>query len=250
MVSSGSKIFISQADKVGLNLAGRLAVDTVNCLIARICDFFGVSDSLIFGVKFVLSASLTAASLYTPPNAGLSLLVMRLVPTPRGIDLGILRLKTVDQIFVQITGCGNGSIIESGSSQHLVGFFGKIRKVTAVNTDTIVCKFDTFFSHFFEDTDRIRNTGFQDIISIYQQSAGIWIHFGVCFESCVFIWEAHDPAVGMCSQNRYVKHLSGQYVGSSCASTDDSCTSTIDTGIRPLCTTQTEFHEFRPHWAA
>ncbi len=42
MVSSGSKNFISQADKVGLNLAGRLAVDTVNCLIARICDFFGV----------------------------------------------------------------------------------------------------------------------------------------------------------------------------------------------------------------
>ena len=30
------------------------------------------------------------------------------------------------------------------------------------------------------------------------------------------------------------------------ASTDDSCTSTIDTGIRPLCTTQTEFHDSVP----
>ena len=109
-----------------------------------------------------------------------------------------------------------------------------------------MCKFDTFFSHFFEDTDRVWNTGFQDIISIYQQCAGIWIHFGVCFESCVFIWEAHDPAVGMCSQNRYVKHLSGQYVGSSGASTDDSCTCTIDTGIRTLCTTQAEFHDSVP----
>lgn len=38
-------------------------------------------------VNSVLSASLTAASLYTPPNAGLSLAVISRVPTPQELIL-------------------------------------------------------------------------------------------------------------------------------------------------------------------
>ena len=46
--------------------------------------FSEFSDNLIFGVK-VPSSFITAASLYTPPNAGLSFDVIRLVPTPQEV---------------------------------------------------------------------------------------------------------------------------------------------------------------------
>mgnify|MGYP000001877018 CR=1 FL=1 len=76
--------------------------------------------------------------------------------------------QAVDEVFVQVTGSGNDRIIKSGSSKHLVCFLGKISKVTTVDTDAVLCKRDTFFAHFFEYADGIRNTGFQNIVGINQ----------------------------------------------------------------------------------
>ena len=45
--------------------------------------FSAFSEILIFGMKAPVFLSWIAASLYTPPNAGQSLLVIMLVPTPQ-----------------------------------------------------------------------------------------------------------------------------------------------------------------------
>ena len=60
-----------------------LVVDPVDGLVARVGDLLCVFGELDLGDKFAGLFVLTAASLYTPPKAGQSLEVMRLVPTPQ-----------------------------------------------------------------------------------------------------------------------------------------------------------------------
>ena len=57
------KMLVRQTDQVGFDLAGALAVNTVDGLVAGVVTFSVFSESLIFGVKVALPASLTAASL-------------------------------------------------------------------------------------------------------------------------------------------------------------------------------------------
>ena len=47
----------------------------------------------------------------------------------------------------------------------------------------------------------------------------------------------------MCSENRNVKHLAGQYVGSTGTSADHCRSGTEDSGVRTLGTAKTEFHD-------
>ena len=151
--------------------------------------------------------------------------------------------QALDKIFIKVAGCGDGSIIKTGSSQHLVGFFGKVCKVTAVDTDSVVFQLDTLFTHFFEYTDCIGNTGFQDIVGVNQKSAGIRVKFRISLKCGVLVREAHDPGMCMSSKNRNVKHLAGQHVGSTCTSADHCSSGSEDSGIRTLGTAKTEFHD-------
>ena len=68
-----------------------------------------------------------------------------------------LYLQAVDQKLIQIVGSGNDRIRETGFIQHLTGFFGKVSKITAVETDSVFGKRNTSFFHFLKDADRIRN---------------------------------------------------------------------------------------------
>ena len=49
--------------------------------------------------------------------------------------------------------------------------------------------------------------------------------------------------MSMCSENRNVKHLAGQYVGSTGTSADHCSSGTEDPGVRTLGTAKTEFHD-------
>jgi len=49
--------------------------------------------------------------------------------------------------------------------------------------------------------------------------------------------------MSMCSENRNVKHLAGQYVGSTGTSADHCSSGTEDSGVRTLGTAKTEFHD-------
>src|SRR5699024_9666407 len=60
---------------------------------------------------------------------------------------------------------------------------------------------------------------------------------------CIFIRKAHNPAVGVSPLDRYIEHLSGQYVGGADAAADHGGPGTVDPGIRPLGPAETEFHD-------
>ena len=77
---------VSQADEIGADLAGLAVVDPVDGLVARVRDLLGVLGKLDLRDKFA-GLSVLNGSLYTPPKAGQSLLVMRLVPTPQELIL-------------------------------------------------------------------------------------------------------------------------------------------------------------------
>ena len=106
-----------------------------------------------------------------------------------------------------------------------------------------MCQFDSFFTHFLENADRIRDTGFEYIVGVDQKCTGIRVHLGVSLECSVFIREAHDPAVGVCTKYRNIEHLTGQNIGSSGTSADYCGTCTIDTCVWSLCTAKTKFHD-------
>ena len=54
-----------------------------------------------------------------------------------GIDGCALGFQTADQVFVQVAGGRDDSIMETGSIQHFFSFLGKICQVTAVQADSV-----------------------------------------------------------------------------------------------------------------
>ena len=75
--------FVDKADQVGLDLSGFFAVNTINSFISGICYLFCIFGKLDFGYKSITVSVFYCSELVTPPKAGLSLLVIRLVPTPQ-----------------------------------------------------------------------------------------------------------------------------------------------------------------------
>ena len=102
---------------------------------------------------------------------------------------------------------------------------------------------DAYIAHLLEDADRIRDAGFQSIICVNEQSAGIRVQPRIFFESSVLVFKAHDPAVRMGSQDRYVEHFSCQYIGCTYTAPYDGSSGAIQTCIRTLRAAQSEFHD-------
>ena len=98
-------------------------------------------------------------------------------------------------------------------------------------------------AHLFENADGIGNAGFQSVVCIYQKCAGVRVEPCVFFECSVFVLEAHDPAVGVGSQNRNVKHLSGQYIRCADASADHGSPGSVQSGVRSLSPAKAKFHD-------
>src|SRR5699024_8206832 len=61
-------------------------------------------------------------------------------------------------------------------------------------------------------------------------------------ESRILVGKTHDPAMGMGSLHRNIKHLTGKYVGSSDTAADHGRSGAVDTGVRSLCPAKTKFH--------
>ena len=146
------------------------------------------------------------------------------------------------QIFIQVIGCCNRSVFESGFIQHLTCFFRQVSQVTAVQTDAVAGQLHTCVTHFLKYADCVRHTGFQSVIRINEQSAVIRIEISVSLKCSIFIREAHDPAVCVGSEYRYIKKLTCKYIGSTYTSADHSCSCTVKTCIRSLGTAQPKFH--------
>ena len=237
------KNFIRHTDKICFDLACGFTVDSINSFISRIGDFFCIFGKLDLWCKSRASGIFYCSKLVYTAESRVILAGDQVGSDTPGIDFGILGLKAVDQVLIQITGSRDRCIVKSGSSKHFVGFLGKIRKVTTVNTDSVVGKFHTFLSHLFKDADCIWDTRFEDIIGVDQKRTGIWIHSGIGLKCSVFIRETHDPAVCVCAKYGNVEHLACKYIGGAGTSADHSGACTINTGIRSLCTAKTKFHD-------
>ena len=163
-----------------------------------------------------------------------------------GIYLGSLGLQAVDQVLVQIAGGGDNGVLKTGVSQHLVGLFGEVGKVTAVNADTVAFQLYALLLHFLKYTDGIGHAGIQHVIGIHQQNAGVGVLFCVCLKRGVLVRETHDPAMGMGSFYGHVEHLTGQHIGSSDTAADHSGSGAVDPRVRALSAAQAEFHDSVP----
>ena len=152
------KNLISQTDQVGLDLSGFFAVNTINSFISGICYLFCIFGKLDFGYKSITVSVFYCSKLVNSAKSRVVLAGDQIGSYAPGIDFCILSFQTVDQIFVQITGSCNSSVIKTGSSKHFVRFFGEIGKIAAVNTDAVFCQWNTLLSHFLKYTDGIGNT--------------------------------------------------------------------------------------------
>ena len=162
------KLFISKADKICPDFSGFLIIETIYGFISRVGYFLCVFGKLDLRCKFGTVCIFDSSKfVYTAECRVIVGGDQSCSDTP-GINLGILSLQALNEIFVQIAGSGNNCIVKSGSSKHLICFFGKVGKITTVDTDTVFGKRNTFFAHFLKYTNCIWNTGFQDIIGIYQ----------------------------------------------------------------------------------
>ena len=102
---------------------------------------------------------------------------------------------------------------------------------------------DALIPHLLKYADGIWHAGFEGVIGVHQERAGIGIEPGIFLEGGVLVLETHDPAVGVRSHDGDVKHLSGEDVGGSHASTDDGRARTIQSGVRSLCPPQAKLHD-------
>lgn len=121
--------FVYKADIISFHLAGFFFRKPVNRLVARIGDLFCVLRKFDFKVRTRHSYSGWRRALYTPPNEGQSLEVIRLVPTPK-IDRRALHLEVVDQIFIRSL---DAQIVASSKPRTHPAFyvlFGQVGKIS------------------------------------------------------------------------------------------------------------------------
>ena len=86
---------------------------------------------------------------------------------------------------------------------------------------------DAGFAQLTEDPDGVGDTGFQRVVCVYKKSAGVGIQARVFLECSVLVFKAHDPAVGMGTQDRNIEHFTGQYVGCSHTAPDHCGSGTV-----------------------
>ena len=125
-----------------------------------------------------------------------------------GCDGRALVLQGIDQVLIQVVGGGDDGIRETGLIEHLAGFLGEVGKVAAVEADAVAFAEFAFVAQILECLDRVRDTGFEGVIGVSEQDAGVGIQIAVGLEGGQLIREAHDPAVGVRALYGDVKELS------------------------------------------
>ena len=81
----------------------------------------------------------------------------------------------MDEQLIQIIGGGDDRIRKACLIQHLARLLGQIGEVAAVKADSVALRLDACFFHFPENADGVGHTGFQCVVSIHQERAGIRI---------------------------------------------------------------------------
>ena len=236
------KCFISKADQIGTQHTSLFVVNAIDSFISWVGDLFNVFRNFNLWLEFAFCVLNSSQFIYTAKGWAV-LRGNKIRSDTPGRNCSALHLEIVDQKFIQVVGSGNDSILESGVIQHLTRLFRKISEITGVKADTVALRFDACFAHLGKNTDRIRNTGFQCVISIDKQCTCIRIQSCIFFKCSIFIFESHDPTVCMRSHNRYIKHFAGEYIGSSDASTDHSSSCSVQSRIRSLGAAKSELHD-------
>ena len=150
-----------------------------------------------------------------------------------GVIARALHFQVMEQVFIQIIGCRDGSVGKACLVQHLTCLFGKISQVSAVQTDAVFFKGPAGFLKLPEHADGVGYTGFQRVIGVYQKRAVVRVQIGISFKCSILIRKAHDPAVSMGSHDRNVKELPGQDIGRTDTAADDSGSCAIEPASGP-----------------
>ncbi len=235
------KGLVRQGDEICPDLSGLIVVDAEDGLISGIGDLLGIFRKLDLGDKFPVFIQ-NGRQLVHAPEGGAIAGGNHIGSHAPGGNGCILALQTGDQVLVQIAGGGDHCVRETGLIQHLPGFLGHIGQVAAVQTDSVEGQGNPGFAHFCKDTDGVGHAGFQSVVGICQQNAGVRIEFGILLKGCIFVRETHNPAVGMGSLHRYVKELAGQDVGGADTAADHGSPCAVDAGVRSLGAAESEFH--------
>lgn len=116
---------VCEADQVGTDLSGFFIINTINRLIARVCYFLGVLGQLDlrceFCVIFIFCCCQLVNAAECRPVTGCD----QVGADAPGIDLRTLGFQAVDQVLIEITGCGNDGIAETFCLEHLICFFDR-----------------------------------------------------------------------------------------------------------------------------
>ena len=222
-----------------------LVVDSPDLLVAGVRDLIGVLGQLDLRDQASIRSLDRRQLVDTAEGRGV-LRCDQVCPDAPGIDAGPLGLQRLDHVLIQIGRSGNGGVRKSCVIKHLSCLFGQVRQVAGVQTDAVLLRLPALCLHLGKHPDGVRHTGAQRVVGVDQQHTIVRVVLGVLFKSRVLVREAHDPAVGMGPEHRYIEELSGQDIGRADAAADHSRPCTIRAGIRPLCTPQAEFHDAVP----
>ena len=110
-------------------------------------------------------------------------------------------------MLIQVVGGGDDGIRETGLIEHLAGFLGEVGKVAAVEADAVAFAEFAFVAQILECLDSVRDAGFEGVIGVREQDAGVRIQIAVGLEGRQLVREAHDPAVGVSALNGDIKEL-------------------------------------------
>ena len=237
-----AEVLIGKADEIRLDLMTVLFVNAVNLLVAGIGDLLGILGQLDLGLEGAVLV-LYGCKLVDAAEARIVLGGNQVRADSEGIDAGTLLIKRIDEMLIQIVGAADLCLRIAGSVQHLAGFLGQIRKIAGIQADADVIQRKALFLHIIKGSDGVRNAASKGVIGVYEKRAGGRIKLCIGLEGFELTVKAHDPAVGMCAENRNVKKLTAQDIGGSCAAGNYGSSCTIRSGIRSLCAAKTELHD-------
>ena len=233
---------VRQGDKIRPDLARLVIVNPENSLVARIRNLLRILGELDLRNKFPFLIQ-HGRQLVDAAEGGTVAGGDHIRADAPGGDGRALALQAGDQVLVQVAGGGDDRVWEAGLVQHFAGLLGHVGQVAAVQTDTVEGQRNSGLTHLRKDADGVGDAGFQRIVGVHQQDAGVRVELGIFLESRVLVREAHDPAVGVGALDGDVEELSGQHVGGADTAADHGGAGPVDAGVRSLGPAEAKFHD-------
>lgn len=128
---------VCEADQICTDLSAFFIINTENGLVTRICYFLRVLGQLDLWCKFCILFILCSRQLVNAAECRPVTGCDQVGADAPGIDLRTLGFQAVDQVLIEVTGCGNDGIAETFCLEHLICFFRQVSQVTAVDADAV-----------------------------------------------------------------------------------------------------------------